>query len=261
MNIQPPRSNKGPAYPSRAGIAVLAAACMLGVLPRASAAEVAPPSIPSTEVKVDSLWELDARDSALFRKQQASEDALLGAYADQIGALPDAVLRQVQDMVRKYARERAEIWHGHVSAGEILWPSTRTPGKIAAESKAEYERIAAEFYQNRDQHRESYAMLGKYAYTDEDMPKEKLAEVANTMLKHVRERKALRKKLTPNAADIPAQSGEARPSAEPEAQPKPVSSAGSSSMSVAVMACAVRFACTPGESVVLSHSSASSKTV
>lgn len=260
MNMQPPRNNKGPAYPSRAGIAALAAACMLGALPHASAVEVAPPSLPTTEVKM-SFWELDDKDRALFCKQQASEDALLGAYADRIGALPEAVLRQVQDLVRKYARERAEIWKGHVSAGKVLLPSLRTLGEIAVESKSEHERIVAEFYQDREQHFESYAILGKYAYTDEDMPKEKLADVANTMLKHVRERKALRKKLTPNAADLPAQSGEARPADEPEAQPKTASSAGSSSMSVAVRTCSVRFACTPGESVVLSPSFASLKTV
>ena len=245
MKIQHPQKNHGPAYPSRAGIAALAAACMLGALPRASASEVDPPSLPSAGIKVESFWDIDDKDCALFRKQQASEDALLGAYADRIGALPDAVLRQVQDLVRKYAGERAEIWKGHVSAGKALSPPMRTLGLIAAESKAEYERISSEFYQNQDQRRESYAMLGKYAYTDEDMPKAKLADVANTMLKHVRERKALRKKLTPNAADLSAQSSEVHPSAEPEAHPKTVSVAGSSSMSVTVKECAVRFDCVP----------------
>ena len=191
MHIQPPDNNKGPAYPSIAGIAAMAAACMLGSMSHAYAAGTPPSPAVVDESSPGSSLEHLWQDEALYARQRAAEDALLGAYADRNEPLPAAVLQQVQDLVRQYARERAGIWQGKIH-GEALVPSNpKSLGRIAVEPESRRRQIIEEFYLIQGQHMRSYDVLGRYAYTDEDMPKEKLAQVAAAMLSHVRERKAL----------------------------------------------------------------------
>ncbi len=172
--------------------AVVAAACMLGSMPCVAVTEDSFPPLPSREQLMEEC--VYGSEEELFRQQQAEEDALLGEYADRGDPIPETVLQQVQEMVRKYGRSRARFCMEQVGPDGMLALPLRQPGRVVSGSGLAYQRRADEFYLHHRQLRESYLLLGKYAYTDEDMPKEKLEATGEMMLSHVRERRELRKK-------------------------------------------------------------------
>ena len=195
MNIQHPENKNRPAYPTRAGVAALAAVCLWGAVPQAQSAETPAPSVPASETRYVSPR---VADEALYLRQQVEEEALLAPYADGKTPVPEAVQNQLQAMVRKYARERAAIWGDRVAKhGEILPPGIRKLGEVALEPGDNFALISGTFYQNQEQRDQLYELLGKYAYTDEAMPKEKLVALKDLLLKQISERQKLRAKHAP----------------------------------------------------------------
>lgn len=191
MKMQQTDDRKDTACSSRFRFAVVAAACMLGSMPCVAVTEDPFPPFPSREQLMEEC--VYGSEEELFRQQQAEEEALVGEYADRGGPIPEAVMQQVQEMVRKYGRSRARFCMEQVGPDGVLALPLRKPGRVVSGSGLAYQRRADEFYLHYRQLRESYFLLGKHAYTDEDMPKEKLAATGGMMLMHVRERKALRK--------------------------------------------------------------------
>ncbi len=201
MNIQHPENKNRPAYPTRAGVAALAAVCLWGAVPQAQSAETPAPSVPSvpaTETRYAPPINSRFADEDLYERQQVEEEALLAPYADGKTPVPEAVQNQLQAMVRKYARERAAIWGDRIAKqGVILSPGVRTLGALALEPGDNYALISGTFYQNQEQRGQLYRLLGKYAYTDEAMPKEKLVALKDLLLKQIAERQKLRAKHAP----------------------------------------------------------------
>ncbi len=200
MNIQHPENKNRPAYPTRAGVASLAAVCLWGAVPQAQSADTFTPSVPASETRYVPPRDQMFADEALYARQQVEEEALLAPYADGKTPVPGAVQNQLQAMVRKYARERAAIWGDRIGTqtrGEVLVSPARTLGVIALEPGDNFALISGTFYQNQEQRDQLYELLGKYAYTDEAMPKEKLEELKNLLLKQIAERQKLRAKYAP----------------------------------------------------------------
>ena len=192
MKMRQTDDRKDTASSSRFRFAVVAAACMLGSMPCVAVAEDPFPPLPSRD-QLTEEWVYGSEEE-LFLLQQAEEEALLGEYADRGSSIPEAVLQQVQEMVRKYGRSRARFCMEQVGPDGVLALPLRQPARVLSGSGLAYQRRADEFYLHHRQLRESYLLLGKHAYTDEDMPKEKLAAAGGMMLSHVRERRELRKK-------------------------------------------------------------------
>lgn len=202
MNIQHPENKNLPAYPTRAGVAALAAVCLWGAVPQAQSAETPALSIPASETRYVPPINSRFADEDLYERQQVEEEALLAPYADGKTPVPEAVQNQLQAMVRKYARERAVIWGDRIAKqGEILSPGVRTLGALALEPGDNYALISGTFYQNQEQRDQLYKLLGKYAYTDEAMPKEKLVALKDLLLKQISERQKLRAKHAPSGSE------------------------------------------------------------
>lgn len=204
MNIQHPENKNLPAYPTRAGVAALAAVCLWGAVPQAQSAETPAPSVPSSETRHVPPRHPMFADESLYARQQVEEEALLASYADGKTPVPEAVQNQLQAMVRKYARERAAIWGDRIGTqtrGEVLVSPARKLGVIALEPGDNFDLISGTFYQNQEQQDQLYELLGKYAYTDEAMPKEKLEELKNLLLKQIAERQKLRAKHAPSGSE------------------------------------------------------------
>lgn len=202
MNIQHPENKNRPAYPTRAGVAALAAVCLWGAVPQAQSAETPTPSVPATETRYAPPINSRFADEDLYERQQVEEEALLAPYADGKTPVPEAVQNQLQAMVRKYARERAAIWGDRIAKqGEILSPGVRTLGALALEPGDNYALISGTFYQNQEQRDQLYKLLGKYAYTHEAMPKEKLVALKDLLLKQIAERQKLRAKYAPSGSE------------------------------------------------------------
>ena len=204
MNIQHPENKNRPAYPTRAGVAALAAVCLWGAVPQAQSAETPAPSVPATETRYAPPINSRFADEDLYERQQVEEEALLAPYADGKTPVPEAVQNQLQAMVRKYARERAAIWGDRIgtqTSGEVLVSPSRTLGVIALEPGDNFALISGTFYQNQEQRDQIYKLLGKYAYTDEAMPKEKLVALKDLLLKQISERQELRAKHAPSGSE------------------------------------------------------------
>lgn len=202
MNIQHPENKNLPAYPTRAGVAALAAVCLWGTVPQAQSAETPAPSVPASETRYVPPRDPMFANEALYVRQQVEEEALLAPYADGKTPVPEAVQNQLQAMVRKYARERAAIWGDRVAEhGEILPSGFRKLGEVALEPGDNFDLISGTFYQNQEQRGQLYELLGKYAYTDEAMPKEKLVALKDLLLKQIAERQKLRAKHAPSGSE------------------------------------------------------------
>ena len=197
MNIQHPENKNRPAYPTRAGVAALAAVCLWGAVPQAQSAETPAPSVPASQTRYEHSR---SADGDLYVRQQAEEEALLAPYADGKTPVPEAVQNQLQAMVRQYARERAAIWGDQID-GEVLEPGIRLLGVIALEPGENAALITGTLHQNQVQRVQLYRLLGKYAYTDEAMPKEKLVALKDLLLKQISERQELRAKYAPSGSE------------------------------------------------------------
>lgn len=184
MNIQPPENKKRPSYPSRTRLAVVA-----GLLLATGGAAwwiAAPPE--SVWVNHDAIYELEVKDIALFVRQMEEGAALLAPYAGGGSAVPEPVMRQLQESTAKYAKLRAQLWRVPPFGSERFGLRPATLGvppihrPVVSYMKGLNEMLL------KDSRVSAYELLGAYACVDEPMPREKLQAWSDFLSLQVRNR-------------------------------------------------------------------------
>lgn len=184
MNIQPPENKKRPSYPSRTRLAVVAGLLLAtgGV-----AWWIAAP-LESVWANHDAIYELEVKDLALFVRQMEEGAALLAPYAGGGSAVPEPVMRQLQESTAKYAKLRAQLWRVPPFGSERFGLRPSTLGvppihrPVVSYMKGLNEMLL------KDSRMSAYELLGAYACADEPMPREKLQAWSDFLSLQVRNR-------------------------------------------------------------------------
>ncbi len=140
------------------------------------------------------LLEEDVR--GMEKKMLDEEDALLERYADGSASVPPAVLQELQGMVSKYADDYVRI------LSQYGWPDERKLAEIRASGRMpKTEADAADGMRTEErklydrQIAEHRLALGYHVSDASPMPQAMLVDLQGLVLKHIRERKALRATL------------------------------------------------------------------